>query len=480
MSSALLWILLPVALGIALLFYRREDAFPLALGTAFCLFLSWAAWQLPVDVVLQLGPFSFELAPSLVLLGRNFTLSDAETPLLALVYLLLALWIVGSYLARPGRLFVPLSLICVALLVAAVAVDPFLYAAVLIAMAALLLMLLLAPPGAAAGAGALRFIKFQIFAVPFILFTGWILNGVEASPGNLGLVLRAGLLLALGFTFLLALFPFHSWVPMLAKEAHPYVFGFLIFFLPTFALIFGIGFFDRYSWLRDNEFAYPILMVAGGLAVLLGGIWAFTERNLNRVFAFAAMIGIGFSLQAVGVGGGQGASVFFALLLPAAFALWAWSLALSALGAGSTLTLQEFEERAAAHPLAVAALLLALFSLAGLPLLGSFPGRVALLDGVAAASPWAAVGSLLGSMGLLMAGLRLLRAAVPHEDKKPRVWAEEAQPERTPAPASDVTSPYSWAFIAITALALLGFGLWPALFLTSVPSLAAMFSQLQP
>jgi formate hydrogenlyase subunit 3/multisubunit Na+/H+ antiporter MnhD subunit len=326
----------------------------------------------------------------------------------------------------------------------------------------------------------MRFLKFQIFAVPFILFTGWILTGVEASPGNLNLVLRAGLLLAMGFIFLLALFPFHSWVPMLAKEAHPYAFGFLIFFLPTTALVFGLGFFDRYSWLRENEFAYPILAIAGSIAVLVSGLWAARETSLSRIFAFAATLTIGFGLQAIGIGGAQGVQVLFATLLPAAFALWAWSLSLSALYPLPSLTLEDLRSLAPAHPLGIAAVLLSLFTLAGLPPLGVFPGRIALLDGVASTLPWAAVASLIGSLGLLIAGLRTLRAALPSVDTKPRGWVEEAAPARKAAPRSDIFNPYMWVFTALVSVALLGFGLLPSFFLGALPNLAAMFSQLLP
>ena len=478
MSSALLWIILPVLLGMALLFYRRQNAFPLFAAAGFCLFLSWAAWQLPIDVVVQIGPFSVEIAPSFIMFGRSFTLAEAQAPLLAFTYLMETLWILGAHLAKPSQLFVPLSLICVGLLVAALAVEPFLYAALLIAMAAMLLVPLLTPAGAR-GAGVLRFLKFQIFAVPFILFTGWILSGVEASPGNFNLVLRGGLLLALGFAFLLALFPFHSWLPLLAKEAHPYVFGFLAFSLPTFGLVFALGFFDRYGWLRASGFAYPLLLMAGGLTVLLGGLWAAGERHSGRMLGFAAMVSTGFGLQALGLGGADGAQVFFALLLPQAFAIWGWSTALGMLSPNGSGDHPE-DTAANSRPLVATVRLVAIFSLAGLPLLGSFPGRLALLDAVAADSPWAAAGSLIGSLGLLAGGVRVLLATLVGSDAKKRRWVEEVEPAPARAETRDASNPYVWAFVVVAVTTLLGFGLLPHVFLSAVPGLAAIFSQLSP
>lgn len=477
MSSALLWIILPVLAGAALLLYRRDDTFPLFAAAGFCLMLSWAAWQLPVDVVMQIGPFSIEIAPSFVMFGRSFTLTAAQMPLLAFIYLLLTLWIAAAYLARPGRLFVPLSLISVGLLVAALAVEPFLYAALLLGMAAVLQVPLLAPPGAA-GAGIMRFLKFQVFAVPFILFTGWILSGVEASPGNVALEVRAGMLLMLGFAFLLGLFPLHSWLPMLARQSHPYVFGFLAFFLPSIGLIFALGFFDRYGWLRASEFAHPLLMLAGGISALVAGLLAARERHVGRLLSFGGMLSTGVALQALGLGA-QSAQVFFALLLPQAFAIWVWATALSMLGSGEDNNdVDSLAGHAAKHPLAAAGLLLAIFSLAGLPLLGSFPGRVALLDGVAAEAPWAALATLIGSLGLVAAGVRVLAVVIAGFSEQKRGWEEEAAPPNKNG--GDLSNPYVWVFIAVAVTSLLGFGLLPRLFLSSVPDLAAMFSQLRP
>lgn len=479
MSSALLWIGLPAILGVGLLFYRRQDALPLFISSLLCVLLIWVAWQIPIDVVMQLGPFSFEIAPTLILFGRSFTLTQAQLPFLAFLYLTLLFWVAASYLAKPTRLFLPVSLIVVSLLVAALAVEPFLYAAPLIAMAALLLIPVLVPVGTAAGPGVQRYFKFQIFAVPFLLFTGWILSGVEASPGNIELVYRAGLLLGLGFAFLLAIFPFHSWLPMLAAEAHPYTFGYLAYFLPTTVLVFAMSFFDRYVWLRDSSFAGPLLLVGGGLAAALAGGWAAFESRPSRLFAYALMAGIAFGLQAVGLGA-DSARVLFAILLPQAFAAWGMALGMSKLTNNERDSFRDWPSLFGVHPLFISLLLLAFFSAAGLPVLAGFPGRVALLDLAAASSPPAAIGTLLGGLGLTIAGLRMGLALLPMKDSTGREWVEEAQPVEEPQPSEELSNPYAWGFLTIAALILLGFGLLPNLFLSAVPRLAAMFSQLAP
>jgi formate hydrogenlyase subunit 3/multisubunit Na+/H+ antiporter MnhD subunit len=144
------------------------------------------------------------------------------------------------------------------------------------------------------------------------------------------------------------------------------------------------------------------------------------------------------------------------------------------------LPAEEPAETIRTRPLAAAVWLLAVFSLAGLPLLGSFPGRLALLDGVAAASPLAAASSLIGSLGLLAAGVRLLLFSLESAHREKRQWVEEAEPAPVRAEASDLSNPYVWVFTAVAMTSLLGFGLLPRLFLSAVPGLAALFSQLSP
>jgi len=482
MTSALLWIFLPATLGLALLFFRRAGNFSIAAALGLTVFLTFAAWQLPIDTVLQLGPFSIEISPTLNLFGRAFTLAEADRPLLAFIYLMQSLWVLGAALARPRPLFVPISLLAVGLFVAALSVEPFLYAALIIAVVALIFIPLLVPPGKPAGRGVLRFLIFQLFAVPFILFTGWMLTGVEASPGNFNLVLRAGVLLALGFTFLMALFPFHSWVPMMAEETHPYFFGFLIFFLPTIAALFLLSFLDRYAWLRDSDFVYQLLLLAGTLAVLFGGLSAAGQRNLGRIYAYAAMAGVGTNLQALGLGGIDGIQVFFALLLPQALAMWLLVVPLAVFWGENkqSLRLKPVQQSMMSHPLFSAVMLVAIFSLAGLPSLASFPAHLSLWRGIAAFSPWALLASLLGALGLISVGLRLLFTWLAAYEVKSKGSAQEDEAGKINKASLDLTNLYSWAFCILGIGGLLGYGLLPRLFLSAVPALSARFPQLFP
>jgi hypothetical protein len=217
-------------------------------GVGISILLAWTAWQLPIGEPLEIGTLSLKIDDTLSILGRAFTIRDNNRPLLVVIYLTTTVWLAGSYFTRPHVSFVPLALGIVALLSAALSVEPFLYAALIIEIAILLSVPLLVPPGTRPGRGVYRFLTYQTFGMPFILITGWMLAGVEASPTELDLVVRAALLMGLGFAFLLAVIPFHSWLPMLAEESHPFVVAFLFFMLPGVILLFGLGFLDRYAF----------------------------------------------------------------------------------------------------------------------------------------------------------------------------------------------------------------------------------------
>jgi NADH-quinone oxidoreductase subunit N len=316
-------------------------------------------------------------------------------------------------------------MIIVALLTAALAVEPFLYAALIIETITLISIPFLAPPGQRSRRGVLRFLAFQTIGMPFILFTGWMLAGVEATPGNVGLVFRAGILLAAGFAFLLAVFPFHSWIPMLSEESHPYVVAFLLFMLQGVVSLFGLGFLERYVWLRESQALFNLLRVIGVLMVLVGGWRAAIESHLGRVMGYAVVMETGWSLLAVGLASQTGVFIYFWLMIPraVAYVLWAVSLSRLRIEAGGDLHLNTVIGYGHRFPLTVIGLLVAQFSLVGLPLSAGFPVRMALWENLANNYFLVALAAVLGAIGLLISGLRNMISlfAIPQisQEKRP-------------------------------------------------------------
>jgi formate hydrogenlyase subunit 3/multisubunit Na+/H+ antiporter MnhD subunit len=437
---------------------RRRTRWVRFLGLFLSAFLAILAQVLPVAVTVKLGPLSFKVADTLVLLGRKFTLSTGELPLITIIYAVSTLWFLGALSLQITPLFVPHGLGVTALLVAALAVDPFLYAALLIEVAVLISIPMLASPGETVRKGLLRYLIFQTLGMPFILFTGWMLTGIETGPLDPALMVRTAVLLGLGFAFLLAVFPFYSWIPLLAEQGQPFVTGFILVILPTVVLFFALDFLTQYTWFRELSLVYSSLRAAGALMVATGGLWAAFQRQLGRILGYAIIAQIGFAILALGSPGPEGLSIFAAQLLPFIAAVWLWSYALSIFGRdGHSLTFASVADGLRSYPFASSALLLANMALAGLPLLAGFPFRMSLLVEVAQASPVSALWVFVGSLGLLVAGVRSLAAlAVVREAPN---WQVSERPVEA-------------VFLVLGILFMLILGWFPQLFLPGLLAIA--------
>lgn len=463
MSAPVLWILLPLILaGLLLLVVNQRVIFLVA--CLFTLFLTMAAWLLPIDTALTIGVWTFKLAPSVQILGRNLTLASSNRSFLALIYGSALFWFFPAASLQVARRMIPLGLAITALLIAALAVQPFLYAALIIEVAVLISIPLLTSSGQKPGKGVIRYLIFQSLGVPFILFSGWLLAGIGANPGDLGLVQQAATFLGLGFAFLLAIFPFYTWIPLLAEEAHPFMVGFLLWMLPTVTLFFALGFLDGYTWLRDAAFLKTFLTLVGTLMVVTGGLLAAFQRHLGKIMGYAITVETGFSLLALSLGTTAGLNIFLLLLVPRTISLGLWAMTLSILREQAPgLSLKDVKGLGYVWPFATTALVLANLALAGMPLLAGFPAHQAIWEGLARSSLPVAFWVLIGSLGLFASAVRVLAALTAAPDGTP--WgARETRTQRL--------------LLAIGVLGLFVLGLFPEWVLPLWTKLPAIFQHL--
>ena len=420
MSTPLVWIVFPGVLGLVLFFLRRWPRLSLWISALAALLLALAAWRLPIGVPLPFLP-SITIQDTLLVLGRRFVLGANDRLFLLLIYLGVAMWFGGSRIARTGSLFAPLGLIATALLTAALAVEPVLYAALLIEMAALVCVPILSPPHRPAGRGALRFITFQTLGMPLILFTSWMIPSVEANPGRTELVSSLSVLLLLGFALLAAVFPFHVWLPMVSAETNPYAVAFIFFIVMGTVSTLGLTFMVRYEWLR-TPVVFSALRLLGVLMVLIGGVWSAFEQHLGRIMGFAMIVIIGVALIAVSLGASAGfaaqqdqpltslppfISLLFALFIPTGICLAVWSLALTVLrNQAGDLRLPAVQGIAHRLPIASSGVVIANLAVAGLPFLAFFPIYIALWSALAQEALGVSLVALIGLAGLALASLR--------------------------------------------------------------------------
>ncbi|HJQ13772.1 MAG TPA: proton-conducting transporter membrane subunit [Anaerolineales bacterium] len=408
MNAPTLWIIFPIGLGILLLFINKQRFLSLV-GGSIAVLLATIAQFVPIEVALRVGSFSFRIDSGLTILGRSLSIPPTEGSLLALIYGAAALWFFGAEASRTATRLVPLGFVIIALMVASIAVQPFLYAALFIEMAILIAIPMLTSIYQPPGRGVVRFLIYQTLAMPFILLAGWLLAGVEASPGDLALTAQSAAMLGMGFAFLLAIFPLYSWIPLLVEENSPYIVGFLLWILPTITIIFGAGFLDRYSWLRSSPQLVLALRYVGLLMVVTGGAFAAFQRHLGRIMAYGSIAETGFSLLTLSLDLRLGIPILFLLIPARALGLAVWSLSLAIIKEHvETMRFGAARGILRVTPLAGAGMIVATLSAGAFPLLAGFPARLALWEGLSHESIGAALWMAVGIAGLLISAFRSL------------------------------------------------------------------------
>ncbi len=407
MSAPLIWILAPFGVATVLWLLQRKTLLVAWVGLVLCVALAALAAAVPIGE--RIPGVGLRIEPEMIVLGRRLLVENADRPLLVFFYVIGAFWIGGTRASKANRLVAPVGLAILTILLAALSVEPFLYAGLLVETAVLLSVPMLVPAGSRAGQGVLRYVVFQTLALPFFLVAAWGLSGVEANPTNTGLAQLAVVMLGLGFAFWLAVFPFYTWLPLLAGQAQPYAVGFLMMAMTTSVLILGLNVLGQFGWLTSDPGLFGILRLSGGMMVVTAGVWAAFQRDVGRLLGYAVIIETGYSLLALSLQENLGMEIFVMMFLPRLVGLGLWSLAAGILQRETgSLQFNRLERVAEKLPFATAGLALAYLSLAGLPLLGSFPLRQILLQEVARTSPFGVIWVLGGSLGLMFGAFRLL------------------------------------------------------------------------
>jgi len=212
LSTPILWVILPLIIAIIVSIFHNQARLGIILTTAASFGLAMLAAFFPENLIIELGSLVVVFEESLGILGRSITLTYNILPFISFIYAITGLWTLISGIPGTPKFFRPISLAITALLTAALGVEPFLYAALLIHLAVLVSVPILSPEGKKLRPGILRYLILQTMALPFILLAGWLLSGVEALPSDSPLVLQSAIILGLGFALWLGVFPFHEFL----------------------------------------------------------------------------------------------------------------------------------------------------------------------------------------------------------------------------------------------------------------------------
>jgi len=215
------------------------------------------------------------------------------------------------------------------------------------------------------------------------------------------LLLFATILLAVGFSFKLAVVPFHMWTPDVYQGAPTSVTAFMA--VASKAASFGAFlrvFVEGLGGLRANWSAIFLLLCIATL--VLGNIVALVQTNIKRMLAYSSIAHAGYALIGVVAAGRlEGstgiASVLLYLALYAFMTFGAFAIvAMLRKGGIEGEEIEDFTGLAKRHPVAALLMMIFMVSLAGIPPTAGFIGKLyVFMSAVEAGMTWLAVVALV-------------------------------------------------------------------------------------
>jgi NADH-quinone oxidoreductase subunit N len=277
--------------------------------------------------------------------------------------------------------------------------------------------------------GAMKMILSSAFASGIFLFGISLLYGSFGTIqfSEMGILWKGDVLQSIGFVMLLCGFafklsavPFHLWTADVYEGAPVPVTAFLSVVSKAAAAFIFITvlyriFLSSIGWIRI------ILIVLALLTLLVGNLFALRQNQLKRFIAFSSITQVGFILVAITSGSSTGVAAVVYFLLIYLFSNLAFFGVVSAVSrATGRETIDELRGLYQENKFLGWVLVIALFSLAGVPPTAGFFGKLFLIM----------AGAIKGSVGFIMIValnivislyyyLRVVRAVFSESDGRP-------------------------------------------------------------
>ena len=311
---------------------------------------------------------------------------------------------------------------------------------------------------------ALKYFLLGAFATGFLLYGIALVYGttgttvvarIRESVGLAGedpLFLIGLALLLVGLAFKVAAVPFHMWVPDVYEGSPTTVSGFMstggkAAAFSAFLLVFAPAFARSVGSFRE------ILAVLAALSMIVGNIVALAQPNIKRMLAYSSIAHAGYILTGVVAANSTGASgVLFYLVAYTVMNIGAFGVvSIVESTDGGRLHIEEYGGLGERRPLLAGLMAVFMFSLTGIPPFAGFFGKYYVFAGaVEGGYTWLAIVGVLMSV---VSAYYYLRIVVMMYFREGGADIEVAIPA------------LGLAALIVSALGLLGFGLFPSVIL---------------
>ena len=407
MSAPLVWIVIPLALSAVMLAFLQNPRLLKTLGILVSLILTLIAIIQPIGNVLRVGSVVVDISPEFNILGRTLLLENSDRFALSLVYACLLVYLIVMDTKSVPAKFVPLSISITSVLISALAVRPFLYAAVLMELAVLLIILMVREKQDQPVSGIIRFLIYLTLAMPSILFAGWLIGGSQAEATIETKMMSAVAFLLFGFIIWLAVFPFHSWLPQFSQAVNPFMFSFIFSVIPVITLLVIMRYISSLLWLKSSEFLSPALMTIGLIMIVTTGLFSSVEKDLKRFLAYAVLLETGFALTMLSLQSSEGVELLYESFVPRILSLGLFGYSLSVLrDSGINFSHDGMRGMLRRFPFATVGVLTSLLSILGVPIFAAFPIRLEVMNLLSQTSQSNVLWIIAGLIGGLVGTIR--------------------------------------------------------------------------
>src|SRR5690606_23038004 len=241
----------------------------------------------------------------------------------------------------------------------------------------------------AANEASLKYFLLGAFATGFTVYGIALIYGSAGTTSidtitagfsdlSVNILFLGGMLLFLiGFSFKIAAFPFHMWVPDVYQGSPTTVAG--LFSTGGKAAAFSaiiISIFAVFNNTVDNTFE-PYLSAIAVLSMLFGSIVAIAQDDIKRMLAYSSIAHAGYMIIGLAAGNYEGvAGIIFYLAAYTFMNLGAFGIIAIIEGKNETnLSINSYAGLASQHPMLSAMLAVFMFSLAGIPPFAGFFGK---------------------------------------------------------------------------------------------------------
>lgn len=311
---------------------------------------------------------------------------------------------------------------------------------------------------------AMKYFLLGAFASGFLLFGIALFYGATGSlalaeigarvvglGGQERLLALAGMaLLLVGFGFKVAAVPFHSWAPDVYEGAPTPVTALMAVGVKAAAFAaFVRVFVDALATLQAEW--TPVLWMLAALTMTVGNVTALVQRNIKRMLAYSSVAHAGYLLVGMtAAGAGGGAAVLFYLVPYMFMTLGAFAVVAAVGRAGHpNELLDDYAGVGLRCPFLGVAMTVFMLSLAGVPPLGGFVGKLYVFSAaVQSGHLWLAV---LGVLNSLVSVYYYAGVLV-------RMYMTEGSTEVVPPPRR----PYLFAALLAALVGTVIFGLFPS------------------